>query len=73
MGAWGYGAFENDEVFKDLSLLQETIELVLDDKYIDATDATNAIGAIEILAALQNRPSNDINENEEIRTMGKRT
>lgn len=66
MGAWGYGNLENDTVLdwvadlletEDTSLITESIEMVLDDSaYLDADTATIAIGAIEILAALHDKP-----------------
>lgn len=68
MGAWGYGNLENDTVLdwveelletKDLSLISESIEMVLDDSYLDADTASIAVGAIEILAALQNKPGKE--------------
>lgn len=68
MGAWGYGIFENDTVLdwvedlletQDLSLITESIEMVLDDSEIESYTAEIALGAIEILAALQDRPGNE--------------
>lgn len=68
MGAWGYGNLENDTVLdwvvellgtQDLSLISESIEMVFDDSYLDADTASIAIGAIEILTALQNRPGKE--------------
>lgn len=38
--------------------------MVLEDNYLDADVACIAIGAVEILAALQNRPGKEINEDE---------
>ncbi|CAH1232565.1 hypothetical protein PAECIP111891_07046 [Paenibacillus allorhizoplanae] len=73
MGAWGIGNFENDTVqdwiielveAQDINLLSESIEMVLEDNYLDADVACIAIGAVEILAALQNRPGKEINEDE---------
>lgn len=75
MGAWGYGNFENDTVLdwieelletQDMNLLSESIELVLEDNYLDADTACIAIGAIEILAALQYRPGKEIYDNDEL-------
>ncbi|AJY76738.1 DUF4259 domain-containing protein [Paenibacillus beijingensis] len=68
MGAWGYGNFENDIVLdwvedlldtQDLRLISESINTVLDDSYLDAATASIAVGAIEILAAMQNRPGTE--------------
>jgi hypothetical protein len=68
MGAWGYGNLENDTVLdwvvelletQDLSLISESIEMVLDDSYLDADTTSIAVGAIEILAALQNKPGRE--------------
>lgn len=73
MGAWGYGNLENDTVLdwvvdlletQDMSLISEAIEMVLDDSYLDADTASIAIGAIEILTALQNRPGKEIYDDE---------
>jgi acyl carrier protein len=73
MGAWGIGNFENDTIqdwiielveAQDINLLSESIEMVLEDNYLDADVACIAIGAVEILAALQNRPGKEINEDE---------
>lgn len=68
MGTWGHGNLENDTVLdwveelletQDVSLIAESIEMVLEDHYLDADTASIALGAIEILAALQNRPGNE--------------
>jgi hypothetical protein len=75
MGAWGYGNFENDTVLdwieelletQDINLLSESIEMVLEDSYLDADTACIAIGTIEILAALQNRPGKELYDNDEL-------
>ncbi|MBD3918606.1 DUF4259 domain-containing protein [Paenibacillus sp. PR3] len=68
MGAWGYGNLENDTVLDwiaelietdDMSLISESIEFVVEDDDIDADVASIAIGAIEVLAALQDRRGNE--------------
>lgn len=68
MGAWGHGNLENDTVLdwvgdlletKDLDLMVEAIDMVLDEGYLDADTASIGIGAIEILAALQDRPGKE--------------
>ncbi|MDK8189265.1 DUF4259 domain-containing protein [Paenibacillus sp. UMB7766-LJ446] len=69
MGAWGTGIFENDDVLDwkldlfdtdDMELIEETIEEVLEEEYIESDLASNALGAIEILAALQGSPGKEI-------------
>ncbi len=69
MGAWGTGIFENDDVLDwkadlldsdDIELIEETIEEVLEEEYIESDVASNALGAIEILAALQGKPGQEI-------------
>ncbi|WP_145410715.1 DUF4259 domain-containing protein [Paenibacillus xylanexedens] len=69
MGAWGTGIFENDDVLDwkadlldsdDIELIEETIEEVLEEEYIESDLASNALGAIEILAALQGKPGKEI-------------
>lgn len=68
MGAWGYGILENDTVLdwvedlletQDLGLITEAIEMVLDDSELESYTAEIALGAIEILVALQDRPGNE--------------
>lgn len=69
MGAWGTGIFENDDVLDwkadlldsdDIDLIEETIEEVLEEEYIESDLASNALGAIEVLAALQGKPGQEI-------------
>ncbi|MHA7584314.1 DUF4259 domain-containing protein [Paenibacillus vandeheii] len=69
MGAWGTGIFENDDVLDwkldlfdtdDMELIEETIEEVLEEEYIETDLASNALGAVEILAALQGSPGKEI-------------
>lgn len=65
MGAWGYGAFDNDdagdwafglEETDDLSLVEEAIDTVLEaDGYLDAPAASEALAACEVIARLQGR------------------
>ncbi|MBU5353851.1 DUF4259 domain-containing protein [Paenibacillus barcinonensis] len=73
MGAWGTGIFENDDVLDwkadlldsdGIDFIEETIEEVLEDEYIESDLASNALGAIEILAALQGRPGKEILNNQ---------
>lgn len=63
MGAWGAGVFENDDASdwvweleddNDASVLHEALAAAVDtplDELIDATDASNALAAAEIIAA----------------------
>ncbi|MFZ6733686.1 DUF4259 domain-containing protein [Undibacterium sp. Ji42W] len=64
MGAWAADSFGNDtacdwayaiEDCHDLSLVEETLNKILQegDGYIDASDAEEAIAAIEVIARLQ--------------------
>ncbi|MEO3944279.1 DUF4259 domain-containing protein [Gorillibacterium sp. CAU 1737] len=75
MGAWGHGNFDNDTVLDwvadltqepGLTLLTEAIEAVLEDVELDADTASIGLGAIEVLAALQDRPWKDQYEDEEL-------
>ncbi|MGC4014232.1 MAG: DUF4259 domain-containing protein [Luteolibacter sp.] len=63
MGAWGIGAFENDDAADWLCDLEESsngalIEaaLQLNDAYLDAPGCVVAIAAAEVVAALLGRP-----------------
>ncbi|SFT16753.1 DUF4259 domain-containing protein [Paenibacillus sp. BC26] len=69
MGAWGNGIFENDDVLdwkaellesEDLEMIAATLETVMDEEYIEVDLASNALGAIEILAALQGKPGEEL-------------
>jgi len=62
MGAWGTGNFDNDtaldwvfelEETSDLSLIEETIKVVLDEEYIDSDIGAEALMAIEAIARLK--------------------
>lgn len=75
MGAWGYGNFDNDTVLdwigdlvetEGLGMISEFIEMVLEDADLDADTASSAIGAIEILAALHNRPGTEQYDDENL-------
>lgn len=67
MGAWGYGAFDNDDAVDfladvarsgDLSLIREVLDNVsTSTEYVEASDASQAIAAAEILAAVLGRPT----------------
>ena len=63
MGAWSHEPFGNDTACDwayelddatDLSIIESAIDAVLDEEldYIDASDAEEAIAAIEVLAKL---------------------
>ena len=64
MGAWGTGVFDNDtacdwayglEEQSDLALIERTLDTVLAaaGEYLDASDAEEALAAIETIARLQ--------------------
>lgn len=67
MGAWGPGAFENDDASDwvweleddtDASVLTEALSEIVDldsDDYIEAPEACNALAAAEIVAAARGR------------------
>ena len=67
MGCWAIGSFGNDSAAdwlcdlmetSDLSLVQETIARVLAaDGYLDSPDATDALAAVEVVAAALGRPT----------------
>lgn len=67
MGCWGIGSFENDTAADwvcdltetgDLSLVREAVAAVLAaDSDVDATDATTALAAIEVIVAALGRPT----------------
>lgn len=68
MGAWGTGAFENDDAadwlgdFMDQpseSLLTKTLSIVAQfdpEDYLEVTEAGSAIAAAEVVAALHGKP-----------------
>lgn len=66
MGAWGHKSFENDSVLNffedfqdaDASRVGEALDVIADatdDDYVDADDASAALGAAELLAAAHGR------------------
>jgi hypothetical protein len=74
MGTWGSKAFENDhamdwacdlEETSDLSLIRDALERVTrrEDEYLDASDCDLAVAAAEVVAALNNNPSQNLPEN----------
>jgi hypothetical protein len=73
MGADGHGPFDNDDAMDwvaelaeadDESVLAEALEAVsLDaDEYVDATDASVAVAAAEVVAALLDQPADELPE-----------
>ncbi|MFC5453025.1 DUF4259 domain-containing protein [Paenibacillus aestuarii] len=71
MGAWGTKSFDNDDALDwvgDLldseghEFLKKTLELVGHEQYLDACEASQAIAAAEVVAALIGRPSEDLSE-----------
>ncbi|CAM3473442.1 MULTISPECIES: DUF4259 domain-containing protein [Saccharibacillus] len=67
MGAWGYGIFENDDTMdwqadlvrsEGLDMLRESIERAVGDEDMEAQTASIALGAIAVLAALQEQALN---------------
>lgn len=72
MGAWGYGIFQNDDVLDWMSewteteafgYIADTIEAVLGEDYVEVDLASNALGAIELLAAVQGKPGRGVQDN----------
>ena len=76
MGCWAIGSFGNDSAAdwladlserSDLSLVRETIGRVLvADGYLDSPDATDALAAIEVVAAALGRPTADAQNETEL-------
>lgn len=71
MASWGFGSFENDDAadwaadlaeMGEVALIDEALERVLDAEsdYIEAPDASCALAAAEVVAALQGRPGFDL-------------
>ena len=61
MGAWGTGSFENDDAMdwlaevedaEDTDLVLDTLQAVLDSDYVEADDASRAVAAAEVVAAM---------------------
>ncbi|HET6764055.1 MAG TPA: DUF4259 domain-containing protein [Longimicrobiaceae bacterium] len=67
MGAWGAGAFDNDDALDWLDdlldgdgaeLLRDALSAAAEaDGYLEAPDAASALAAAEVVAALAGRPS----------------
>ena len=76
MGAWGNGSFENDDAAdfvneitegKDLTPVREIFDTVLGaSDYLEATDASQAIAAAEIVAATLGHPTSAAQQEEEL-------
>ncbi|MBS1604477.1 MAG: DUF4259 domain-containing protein [Bacteroidetes bacterium] len=71
MGAWEMTNFGNDTAMdwmfdfeKDptLTLLEETIDSVFEDDYLDSDIASEALAALEIVAAVRGRRASDLPE-----------
>lgn len=71
MGTWGSGPFENDRAADwvqdlddadDLALAIDALERVRGSQYVDADDATTAIAAAEVIAAIGGRPHANLPE-----------
>lgn len=75
MGAWGYGVFENDDVLdwaaevveaNDLAVIAEVLESVDEEEEdIEADLAANALGAAEVLAALNGQAGRELRDDAE--------
>ncbi|MDO7853272.1 DUF4259 domain-containing protein [Hymenobacter convexus] len=68
MGAWGHRNFDNDMAADYLAGLREglseadlvaTLEAAVEDDYLDADAASEALAAAEIIAANQQKPAAD--------------
>jgi hypothetical protein len=71
MAAWGLGNFENDaaldwladfEEQPTITYLEQTIDQVFVEEYLESELSIEALAAIEIVAAIRNRPSSDFPE-----------
>lgn len=69
MGAWGYGSFENDdsldwladlELANDIQILEDTLAAADGADYLEISDASNAVAAAEVVAALAGLPAADL-------------
>ncbi len=71
MGAWGHGTFQNDDALDllddlvdggDDRMLRDALDTALSSAAgtIEATDASSALAAAEIVAALRGRPAADL-------------
>jgi len=74
MGAWDFGPFDNDDALDwlwelekstDTSTIASALGAVteLGDNYLEAPDCSNALAAIEIIAAIRGRPIGRLPDN----------
>ncbi len=76
MGAWGIGSFDNDDAADflsdvtegtDLAPVREILSTALGaDEYLEAPDASQAIAAAEIVAAVLGRPTSAAQREDEL-------
>lgn len=71
MGAWGHGSFENDDALDwvyaleadGVEAIRSALAAVLEaDGYVEAPEASMALAAAEVVAALRLRPAADLPE-----------
>ncbi len=73
MSAWGFGSFENDDAadwvadlveMNDETLIDEAFERAMEAKsgYIEAPEASCALAAAEVVAALRGKPASELPE-----------
>lgn len=73
MGAWGFGAFDNDDAIDWISDLEESEDATVledaliaipndDSEYVEAPECSMAVAAAEVVAALAQHPSVDLPE-----------
>ncbi len=73
MSAWGFGSFENDDAadwvadlveMNDETLIDEAFERALEAKsgYVEAPEASCALAAAEVVAALRGKPAIELPE-----------
>ena len=70
MGAWGTGNFDNDDALdwvwdfeaQGPAALEQAFEAVLDADYAEAPDASSALAAAEVLAAVKGKPAAGLSE-----------
>lgn len=71
MSAWGFGSFENDDAadwiadlveMNDEALIDEAFERAMEAKggYIEAPEASCALAAAEVVAALRGKPASEL-------------
>src|SRR3569623_2693790 len=72
MGAWGSGAFDNDDAVDwleeleesaDTSVIADTLDRVVSfEDYLEAPDANHGVAAAEVVAALRGQPPAEFDE-----------